>query len=402
LELCLIHSTISNRLAWSQSDSDTDGDVQVDRREFASGLFASLFAGGPLPEASEIVARATSASWLTPSEINAAVLDVSYRGKREAKAFGVAGSVDRVFNISSITKPFVATAAMILRDRGALALQDPIARFVPEYRGEGRDAVTIQNLLTHTAGLPDNVPQLRELRTHESSLAEIFQITCKLPLLFKPGTAISYSNLGVLLMKVAMERITTLSLEKLLKTEIFDPLSMNATSLGLGGRRPESTDQPQVFNRADDPYPQHREIGTPWGGIYSTAADLARFLLYFAAPGRFPIKADTVREMRQDHCAGLNQPWGIGWMLANSHDVYYGVRPTWRRYGWPALYSNPERGPAFGSKCSAGTFGHYGVSGVLAWADPQRELSMVLLTTRPVRYSRDGILGEVSDVVSGM
>jgi CubicO group peptidase (beta-lactamase class C family) len=70
-------------------------------------------------------------------------------------------------------------------------------------------------------------------------------------------------------------------------------------------------------------------------------------------------------------------------MLSNSHDAYYKVAPTWHRYGWSSLYS-----------------GHYGVSGTIAWADPRRGISMVLLTTKFVRYSREGVLGSVSDLVS--
>jgi CubicO group peptidase (beta-lactamase class C family) len=78
------------------------------------------------------------------------------------------------------------------------------------------------------------------------------------------------------------------------------------------------------------------------------------------------------------------------------------VRPSWHRYGWSAFVSDPERGPAFGAHCSASTFGHYGVSGTLAWADPKRGVSLVLLTTKSVRYSRDGVLGPVSDLISQM
>jgi CubicO group peptidase (beta-lactamase class C family) len=70
---------------------------------------------------------------------------------------------------------------------------------------------------------------------------------------------------------------------------------------------------------------------------------------------------------------GLNQPWGLGWM----------VKPG-----------------TFGKKCSARTYGHYGSTGTVAWADPAAQLSLVLLTTKPAAQSRDGLLGPVSDLAS--
>jgi len=375
--------------------------METTRRKFAYGVLASLFSGDRLQRASAVLEEATSPGWFRPAEINSAVLDVSYENHRYVKSYGAAGTPEQVFMIASITKTMVATAAMVLKDRGELALQDRVVKLVPEFHGEGRDQVTIQNLLTHTAGLPDNLPQIRQLRARKAGLDEFFKATCTLPLLFRPGTALSYSNLGVLVLQEAIERITTLRLREFLKAEVFEPLAMTATSLGLGGRSVESTAQNQPkgdgfdFNTL-----YHRELGEPWGGVHSTAADLTRFLHYFLRPGNHPLKPETAREMLQNHCVGLDQPWGIGWMLANSHDVYYKVQPTWYRYGWAALLRNPEQGPAFGLNCSAGAFGHYGVSGTIAWADTQSDLSMVLLTTKSVRYSRDGVLGPVSDLVS--
>ena len=331
------------------------------------------------------------------------MLDVCHGTKRFTKAYGTAGTPDRVFLIASISKPIVATGAMVLKDRGGFSLQDRVTRFLPEFHGDGREEVTVQNLLAHTAGLPDSIPQLKQLLEREAALNEFFAASCRVPLLFKPGTAFSYSNLGVLLLKEIIERLTGEPLKQFLKANVFDVLAMNSTSLGLGRRSVESTAQNQPRTERLNPNTfYHRDLGEPWGGIHSTAADLTRLLQYFLNPSNLPIKSDTAREMLRNHSNGLTQPWGIGWMLAYSHDAYYRVRPTFARYGLSALLLNPELGSAFGSNCSARTFGHYGVSGTIAWADPQRDISMVLLTTRFVRYSRDGVLGPVSDLVSRM
>jgi CubicO group peptidase (beta-lactamase class C family) len=375
--------------------------ANMQRRQFLYELLRACFSTIPLRAASAILEEATSPGWISAPAIDAAVLDVCYRKEHYAKAYGAAGTPQRVFVITSISKPIVATAAMVLKDRGNLALKDRVVKFVPEFGGQGRDDVTIQHLLTHTAGLPDVLPQSRQLLAREAGLEEFLKATCKVPLLFTPGTTLSYSNLGILVVKEIIERITSVPLKQFLKTEIFEPLAMNGSSLGLGGRTIESTAQNQ--SRTDELNPNSlysRELGAPWGGIHSTAPDLTRFLHYFVNPTDTPLKVETAREMLRNHCEGRNQPWGIGWMLAGSHDAGYKVRPSWHRYGWSALLSNPEEGPAFGSHCSASTFGHYGVSGTIAWADPQRGVSMVLLTTKRVRHSRDGVLGPVSDLIS--
>jgi CubicO group peptidase (beta-lactamase class C family) len=383
--------------------------MTVTRRQFVQGLVTALLSVNSATSCtnrsnvsfesiSEILERATTPGWFRSREVNAAVLDICCRNRRFTKAYGDAVNVDQVFVIASITKPIIATAAMVLKDRGKLALEDRAVNYVPEFNGEWRKDITIQNLLTHTAGLPDVLPQMHEMTAREATLEEMFAATCKVPLLFKPGTAVSYSNLGVLVVKEILERISGTPLREFLKREIFDPLAMNASSLGLGGRPISSIAQTQRSN--PDTYYQY-DLGAPWGGVFSTASDLTRFLHYFVDPARAKVlEAATAREMLVDHCRGLNQPWGIGWMLANSHDCSFNVRPSWHQYGWKVFLSNPESGPAFGSHCSAAAFGHYGVSGTIAWADPQSGISMVLLTTKHVRYSRDGVLGPVSDRVS--
>ena len=125
-----------------------------------------------------------------------------------------------------IMKDAGAKWTMVLTDRMALGLQDRVTTFLPEFTGHAKGEVTIQHLLTHTAGLPDSVPNLHDLQKRQASVNDFFVETCRLPLLFKPGTAMSYSNLGVLVVKEIIERLTGISLRLFLKEEVFQPLSM--------------------------------------------------------------------------------------------------------------------------------------------------------------------------------
>jgi CubicO group peptidase (beta-lactamase class C family) len=323
-----------------------------------------------LDRAAELVDRAVAAG-----DVRAAVLDVR-RGKQSfERAFGQARGPETVFIVASISKPMAATGVMLLVDRGKLTLSDPVQKFIPEFSGGDREMVTVQHLLTHTSGLPDMLPENIELRRRHAPLADFVAGTCRTPLLFRPGTKVSYQSMGILLASEIAQRITGMPFRQFLRLEVFLPLGMRDTSLGLGGRRIEDTAQCQVENKEDWSWntPYWRDLGAPWGGVHSTAADISKFLNSFLRPNGLVLKRATAAAMITSHTQGLNETWGLGWHL--------------------------EPG-AFGHACSPRTFGHYGATGTLAWADPDAGVRCVLLTTKPAEQSRAGLLRPVSDVVA--
>jgi beta-lactamase class C len=336
----------------------------MERREFLMGALAAL-KQGRIDQALELIRQKTASG-----EVAEAALLVRHAGTTAASL-----KPDRVFLLASITKPMTATAVMILSDRGQLRLEDPVRKFIPEFTGGDRDAITIRHLLTHTSGLPDMLPDNTELRKRHAPLSDFVAGTCRTPLLFKPGTQVKYQSMGILLAAEIVERVTHTPLREFLRRELFVPAGMNATSLGLGGRKIADTAQCQVDNPGDDwnwNSPYWRDLSVPWGGAHSTAADVTRLLDLFLHPDGRALKADTARAMivNQTH---LTDPWGLGWMIA------------------------PGK---FGKNCSAATFGHFGSTGTVAWADPKSNLTCVLLTTKPAAQSRDGLLGPVSDLVA--
>jgi CubicO group peptidase (beta-lactamase class C family) len=308
-------------------------------------------------------------------EVAAASLHVQQGRFRLSRGFGRAAGPEAVFLLASITKPMTATAVMILADRGALALSDAVRKFIPEFAGGDRELVTVRHLLTHTSGLPDMLPENVELRKRHAPLKDFVAATCRTPLLFRPGTEVRYQSMGILLAAEIAERVTGTPLRDFLKKELFGPLGMRRSSLGLGGRQISETQLCQVSGNDDWNWnsPYWRDLGAPWGGAHSTAPEVARFLELFLRGGGRILKPETARAMIRNQTPGLNQPWGLGWM----------VKPG-----------------TFGKGCSARTYGHYGSTGTVGWADPERQLSCVLLTTKPAAQSRDGLLGPVSDSVS--
>ncbi len=344
------------------------------------GGMAMALQHGKLDEAVKLIQKQTSSG-----EVAAASLVVRQGDFQLARAFGQAADPNTVFLLASITKPMTVTAVMLLRDRGKLALSDPVHKFIPEVRGGDRDRVTIQHLVTHTSGLPDMLPENVAFRKRHAPLKDFVAATCKTPLLFPPGTQVRYQSMGILLAAEIVERVTQTPLRTFLHREVFEPLGMHRTSLGLGGRKISETAQAQVAQQKDTSYgqagdedwnwnsPYWRDLGAPWGGAHSTAPDVARFLDSFLHPDGRVLKRETAEAMIVNHTQPLSEPWGLGWM----------IKPG-----------------TFGKACSARTFGHYGSTGTVAWADPATGLLCVLLTTRPAAQSRDHLLGPVSDLVS--
>ena len=141
---------------------------------------------------------------------------------------------DSTFLLASISKAFAALSLMVLVDRGLVSLRDPVEAFLPEFlSGRG---VLVRDLLAHTAGLPLQLPEDTALRRAHAPLAKFTEAACTTALVFEPQTDWAYCNQGVLLAGEIVERLTGLRLRDFQDSEIFGPLGMASSSLGLGGR----------------------------------------------------------------------------------------------------------------------------------------------------------------------
>ena len=316
--------------------------------------------------------------------LKAAVFQVQKGQETFLRAFGSA-AIDSQFLLGSITKPLTAIAAMVLVDRGRLNLTDPAQLHLPELKGDDRQKITVQNLLTHTSGLPDQLPENNALRARHAPLSEFVAAAARTPLLFEPGTRYHYQSMGILLAAEIVQRVSGKPLAEFLDKEVFLPLGLSRTVLGVGGHEPSSfvsmqTEHAAPESGAGDPNAKSwdwnseywRRLAAPWGGAHSTASDLTRLLRSFFQPDGKIFRPETARLMIQDHTPTLAAHRGIGWMLGDS----------------------------LGRGCSPLAFGHSGSTGTLAWADPRSDTSFVLLTSLPKNVSRERIIRPCSDLIS--
>jgi CubicO group peptidase (beta-lactamase class C family) len=345
--------------------------MPMTRRELLAVPVSLALRRERIDEAAAIIQRS-----IDSGDVRAAALSVRQGSFAFARGYGEAKDAEAIFLLASITKPMTATAVMVLADRGALALEDRVSKFIPEFTGGDRGEITVKHLLTHTSGLPDMLPENVALRSRFAPLKDFVAATCRTPLLFHSGAKVSYQSMGILLAAEIVERVTKAPLREFLAREVFAPLKMTRTALGLGKVPISGTMRSQ--GPENDPWNWNseywRNLGAPWGGVHSTAGDVDRFLGLFLAPDGRVVKPATAAAMIRNQTTGLNEAWGLGWML-----------------------QQPGR---FSKTCSTRTFGHYGSTGTIAWCDPAKALRCVLLTTKPATQSRDGLLGPVSDAVA--
>ena len=337
------------------------------------GLAASL--GTPLwaavqeerlDDAADVLRRATERG-----QVAAAVMHVAQGDTTFSHAFGKARDSNAMFLLGSISKPINVTALMTLYDQGAFKLDDPVKNFLPQFMGQGRDAVTVRHLLTHVSGLPDQLANNDALRKSHAPLSEFVEHTLRTPLSFAPGSRYQYSSMAILLACHIAERIAQTDIRTLVDRVVFQPLGMRHSAQGLGRFTLEDmvsmqTEFAAVEAGGGDPSakswdwnsPYWRRLGAPWGGTHASAPDVGKYLAEFLHAQDKVVRPETARLMTRNHNAPGQTPRGLGLNV----------------------------GSAAGSKgCSENTFGHTGSTGTVAWADPATQTICVVLTSLPAR-----------------
>jgi CubicO group peptidase (beta-lactamase class C family) len=335
----------------------------------ASPLIAAVAqdnAQDKLDAAAEVLSKSVA-----DGRVSAAALCVRQGNAEFIKNFGASKSPEDIFLLASISKPISAAAVLTLFDQGRFQLDDPAKEFIPELTGEGRERITIRQLLTHTCGLPDQLPENNSLRKRHAKLSDFVAGAIRTPLLFEPGARYSYSSMGILLATEIATRISGTDFKVLVNKSVLQPLGMKRSALGLGPFMLEEVILNQVENAAPesgagDPStknwdwnsPFWRNLGAPWGGAHASASDVARFLAEFLHPQGKILKPETARLMiSNQNRVGLT-PRGLGFDIGTK---------------------------AGGRRSSPKTFGHSGSTGTLCWADPASDTICVVLTTLPLR-----------------
>ena len=297
-----------------------------------------------------------------------------------------------LFDLASLTKPVATTAmAAILYERGLLELDSPVVGILPEFLADDcheldprRHEVTFRMLLAHSSGLPAYEKLFLSAHTRD----ELLLAALTTALSTDPGTRAEYSDIGFIVLGAALERIAEESLDAFCQREIFGPLAMTHTTFN-----PPAEIRKQIPPTADDATFRHRVIqgevqdenasimGGVAGhaGLFSTAEDLAIFAHTMLQCGAgTPAREMPVPISRESGTGSIPHPI----LRPETIALFTRREPapvgTSRALGWDTPSTPSQSGKYFGPN----SYGHLGYTGTSLWIDPDRQLSITLLTNR--------------------
>jgi CubicO group peptidase (beta-lactamase class C family) len=271
-----------------------------------------------------------------------------------------------IFDLASLTK-IVATAtmAMILFERGVLDLEAPVAAIVPEFAGddERRRDVSIRMVLSHSSGLPAYEKLFLQAKTRDDLLAAALAM----PLAADPGSRSEYSDIGFIILGMALERLADEPLETFCQREVFGPLGMSHTTF-----RPPQAWREKIVPTADETHGfrgrviqgevQDENASVLGGvgahaGLFANVEDLAVFAHSMLNGGHPILRPDMIAQFTRRESLPAGTSRALGW-------------------------DTPSAPSQSGRHLSQRSFGHLGYTGTSLWIDPDRQLSITLLTNR--------------------
>jgi len=292
-------------------------------------------------------------------------------------------SVDTIFDLASLTKVIAtATSIMILVERGKVRLSDPISVYIPELKGEGREKITVEQLLTHRSGYAPDF----DLREQWVGYDEAIKRLIKEPLRNPPGTRFVYSDINFIALGEIVHRVGGMPLNQFAQKNIFGPLGMRDTGftptaslkmriaptekrrgqlsyLGDSAANAGSDGDLWLRGQVHDPTSYRMSGVAGHAGLFSTASDLAIYCQMILNEGQYRgvrvLSPASVAEMTRPRLVnGTGGTRGLGWDINTSF--------------------SSNRGDLF----PLGSFGHTGFTGTSIWIDPASQMFLIFLSNR--------------------
>jgi D-alanyl-D-alanine carboxypeptidase len=232
----------------------------------------------------------------------------------------VSATPTTIFDLASLTKPFVAEAVLLLFQDGKLSLDDPLKKHVPEVP-DAWSGVTIRHLLTHTSGIPDYLNEMGRNFPHDTATGEFLKAISGESLAFKSGEKWSYSNTGYVLLAMAVSKVSGQPYQEFLAHRVFRPLGMEDT-------RADSADA-VVLNRAtgyvsspdglrNGTYLKHLMMNHGDRGLISSVLDLVK---WDGSLDGNKILTDETRQLMWSKVrlnGGGTAGYGLGWFIGEA------------------------------------------------------------------------------------
>jgi len=269
-------------------------------------------------------------------------------------------TVDTIFDLASLTKVVATTTAVMqLVEKGEVRLNDPVAKYIPEFAQNGKEDVTVRELLTHYSGLEPDLDLTHPWQGRDTAFSMAFAAKPVNP----PGSRFVYSDINFITLGALVERVSKVELDKYCAQNIFTPLKMTRTrflppATWVPKIAPTEYDEQNRMLRGVVHDPSARRMGGVAGqaGLFSTADDLSKFARALIA-GSSVLPSLLVEKMSTPQ-----QP-------PAAHEL--------RGFGWDidSPFSTNR-----GELLPVGSFGHTGFTGTSLWIDPTTRTYIILLT----------------------
>lgn len=285
-------------------------------------------------------------------------------GDRQVLPEREAMTLDTVFDLASLTKPIATgTSLMTLVEEGKVRIEDPVAKYLPEFAVNGKEEVTILQLLTHQAGLiPDT-----EIGEYQNGSEEAIRKALETKPEHPPGTKFVYSDVGPIILAELIRRVTGETIDVYAKRKIYEPLGMLETGYNPGPemrKRGVTTEQREgrwMKGEVHDPRAYLMKGVAGHAGLFSTGEDLAVYASMMLGGGEY----QGVRILRPETVELMTTP------VVTSEGL--------RSLSWDSRSSYSSNR---GDLCSARAFGHGGFTGTVIWIDPELDLFYIFLSSR--------------------
>ena len=296
---------------------------------------------------------------------------------------------DTIFDMASLTKPLItATAIMQLYQQGRFRLNDPVSEYLPAFAVNGKQDITIRQLLTHYSGLPPDVNLSDVWEGKEEGFRRAFASTPLTP----AGVQFRYSDINFIALGALVEKLSGMTLDQYAEKYITAPMHMRDTRFlppesWRAHIAPTQYDENHVMLRGLVHDPTSRRMGGVAGhaGLFSTASDVALYaqnLLDRLAgrPSIFPLRRITLKKMTTPGQPATGTALrGLGWDIESPF--------------------SSNRGELF----PVGSFGHTGFTGTSLWIDPVSDTYVIILTNAVHPNGPTGInalRAEIADVAA--
>jgi uncharacterized protein YbbC (DUF1343 family)/CubicO group peptidase (beta-lactamase class C family) len=308
-------------------------------------------------------------------------------GNRQLEPVRLPMTEDTVFDLASLTKPIATgTSIMKLVEQGRLRLGARVSEIFPDFGINGKEGITIQDLLVHQSGLTPANP----IGDYAGGVASAWEKICQLKPLDPVGTVFKYSDVNFIVLGKIVEQVSGQSLAEFTRQELFQPLGMRETTFvpdaSLRERTAPTERRGDRWIQGEVHDPRAYALGGVAGhaGLFSTASDLARYASMLLGRGTLQTVGDSeVQDAGADDLPiRILSPRTVERMTAG-YPVSAGEgkrERTWERgLGWDrrSAYSSNR-----GDLLSGSAFGHGGFTGTVLWIDPELDLFLIFLSNR--------------------